>query len=169
MKIEKLSDDKLIVFLNNYYLKKHNISLKDNLEKCFKNLFLELNDFYDIEIKGFYNITIYQDSLFGIVLEIEKDDLDFYGFYDDHIDMKIKIMKKEKFIFCLDKYALLDNSLLNFCKLYFYKNKFYVVPKKTISNINIGKLLENSEMLYGISALKILNKAHLINSKKLFV
>lgn len=169
MKIEKLNDDKLIVFLNNYYLKKNNISLKNNLEKHFKNLFMILNDCYDIEIKGFYNITIYQDYLFGIVLEMEKEELDFYSFYDDHIDMKIKIMKKEKFVFCVDKFALLDNKLLKECKLGVYKNKFYIIPKRTITEINKGFILENTQMIYGDLAYKILNTITIFNSKKVFV
>ena len=169
MKVEKLDDGKLIVFLNNLYLKKNSFSLKNNLEKYFKNLFIKLNEFYDIEIKGFYDINIYQDNLFGIVLELEKEDLDFYGFYDDHIDMKIRIMKKEKFIFQLDQFSMLNKTILDYCKIYKYKNKFYVVPKRTTDDINIGFILENSKIIYGEEAYRIINKASIINNKKLFV
>lgn len=169
MKVEKLDDGKLIVFLNNLYLKKNSFSLKNNLEKYFKNLFIKLNEFYDIEIKGFYNINIYQDNLFGIILEMDKEDLDFYGFYDDHIDMKIKIMKKEKFLFALDKFSMLNKDILDYCKIYKYNSNFYVIPKRTVSDINIGFILENSKIIYGEDAYKIINKAKLINNKKLFV
>lgn len=169
MKIEKLDDDNLIVFLNNLYLKKNSFTLKNNLEKYFKSLFIKLNEFYDIEIKGFYNINIYQDKLFGIILEIKKEDLDFYSYYDDHIDMKIRIMKKEKFVFVLDKFSMLNKNILDYCKIYKYNNSFYVIPKKTISDVNIGIILENSKILYGEDAYKIINKAKLINNKKLFV
>lgn len=169
MKLEKLDDDKLIVFLNNIYLKKNGFSLKNNLEKYFKNLFLKLNEFYNIEIKGFYDVTIYQDNLFGIILKLKKEDLDFYSYYDDHIDMKIKIMKKEKFIFKLNKFGMIDNNILKDCKLYVLKKDFYIVPKRTISNINFSYILENSDILYGEDSLKIITKARLINSKKVFV
>ena len=169
MKIEKLDDDNLIVFLNNLYLKKNSFTLKNNLEKYFKSLFIKLNEFYDIEIKGFYNINIYQDKLFGIILEIKKEDLDFYSYYDDHIDMKIRIMKKEKFVFVLDKFSMLNKNILDYCKIYKYNNSFYVIPKKTISDVNICIILENSKILYGEDAYKIINKAKLINNKKLFV
>lgn len=169
MKVERLTDDKLIVFLNKIYLKKNNFSLKNNLEKYFKNLFIKLSEFYDIEIKGFYDITIYQDYSFGVILEIVKEDLDLYGYYDDHIDMKIKIMKKEKIMFCLDRLGLVDSKTLNCCRLYFYQDKFYIVPKRTITDINMGIILENSKILYGEKVLKILNKAHLLNSKKVFI
>lgn len=169
MKVEKLDDDKLIVFLNNYYLKKNNFSLKNNLEMYFKNLFLKLSEFYDITIKGFYDITIYQDNLFGVILDIKKEDIDFYSYYDDHIDMKIKIMKKEKFIFKLDKFSILDNKVLQYCKLYILKNDLYIIPKKTINDIILGMLLESSTILYGEDSYKVINNARLINSKKVFV
>ena len=169
MKVEKLDDDKLIVFLNNFYLKKNSFSLKNNLEKYFKELFIKLNQFYDIEIKGFYDISIYQDNLFGIILEIEKEDLNFYSYYDDHIDMKIRIMKKERFLFELDKFSLLNKEVFNYCKTYVYKNNFFIIPKRTISDVNIGFILENSKIIYGEDACKIINKASVINNKKLFV
>ncbi len=169
MKVEKLDDDKLIVFLNNIYLKKNNFTLKNNVEKYFKNLFLKLSEVYDIKIKGFYDITIYQDNLFGVILEINKEDIDFYGYYDDHIDMKIKIMKKEKFVFKLDRFSMIDSSVLNYCKLYGFKKDLYIVPKKTISDLSLALLLENSKIIYGEEAYKIINHAHLIRSKKVFV
>lgn len=169
MKVEKLDDGKLIVFLNNLYLKKNSFSLKNNLEKYFKSLFIKLNEFYDIEIKGFYDINIYQDNLFGIILKLEKGDLDFYDFYDDHIDMKIRIMKKEKFVFKLDKFSMLNKEILDYCRIYQYNNSFYVIPKRTLNDINIGFILENSKIIYGEDAYKIINKAKLINNKKLFV
>lgn len=169
MKVEKLDDGRLIVFLNNLYLKKNSFSLKNNLEKYFRNLFIKLNEFYEIEIKGFYNINIYQDNLFGIILELEKEDLDFYEFYDDHIDMKIRIMKKEKFLFRLDQFSMLNKSVLDYCKIYKYNNNFYIIPKRTTSDINIGFIIENSKIVYGEEAYKIINKAYLINNKKLFV
>lgn len=169
MKIEKLDDDKLIVFLNKIYLKKNNFSLKNNLEKYFKYLFLKLNEFYNIEIKGFYDITIYQDNLFGIILEIKKEDIDFYSYYDDHIDMKIRIMQKEKFLFALDKFSMIDSSILNYCKLYVFKNNLYVIPKKTITDLALAIILENSILLYGEESQKIMNGARLINNKKVFV
>lgn len=169
MKVEKLDDGKLIVFLNNFYLKKNSFSLKNNLEKYFKSLFIKLNQYYDIEIKGFYDINIYQDNLFGIILKLEKEDLNFYEFYDDHIDMKIRIMKKEKFLFKLDKFYLLNKNVLDYCKIYEYDNSFYVIPKKTVGDINMGFILENSKIIYGEEAYKIINKAKLINNKKLLV
>lgn len=169
MKVEKLDDDKLIVFLNNIYLKKNNFILKNNIEKYFKDLFLKLNEFYDIKINGFYDIKIYQDKLFGIILELKKEDIDFYGYYDDHIDMKIKIMNKEKFVFKLDKFNIIDSSIFRYCKLYILKNNLYIVPKKTISDILLGFLLENSTIIYGEEAYKIINRARLICSKKVFV
>ena len=39
MKLEKLCDDNLIVFLNKFYINKFKLSIRDNLEECFKKLF----------------------------------------------------------------------------------------------------------------------------------
>ena len=58
MKLEKLSDDNLIVFLNRFCADKYGFSIKDNLEDCFRTFFKILNNNYNIEISGYYDIKI---------------------------------------------------------------------------------------------------------------
>ena len=79
MKLEKLNDGNLIVFLNKFNLNKSTLSIKDNLEEYFKNLFKILNNYYNIEIKGYYDISIYEDNIYGFIIDIKREDMDFYG------------------------------------------------------------------------------------------
>lgn len=169
MKIEKLNDDSLIVFLNKFYIEKNNFSLKNNLENYFKKIFKILNDCYSIEIIGYYNIRIYRDKIYGYVLEMNKEDLDFYNYYDTHIDMKITISNFDRFVFKLNSNSLLEKRLLNFCYLIKYDKDIYLIPKKTITQYYLGNLIENCKIIYGSKAREILENSERINSKYIFV
>lgn len=169
MKLEKLSDDSLIVFLNKFYIDKYKFSIKDNLEDYFRNLFKILNNYYNIEITGYYDIKIYQDNIYGFILDIRREDLDFYGYYDDHIDMKISILKDNKFIFKIDDCSLIGDSVLKYCYLLKDNKSLYFVPKKTINQYCLGYVIENCKIIYGTKANEILNRGEYINTSKVFV
>ena len=92
-----VNDDKLIIYMTNKYLKYKNIDNIDKIEEYFKDIFLILRDNYNILIRGFYNIDVYIDKRYGIILELKKEELDF-DYYEDQIDMKITFhYKKSKF------------------------------------------------------------------------
>lgn len=169
MKLEKLSDGNLIVFLNKFNIDKYKLSVKDNLEEYFRNLFKVLDYYYNIEFNGYYDIKIYQDSIYGFILDIKREDIDFYGYYEDHIDMKISILKDNKFIFKIDDYSLIDNGVLKYCYLLKDYKNLYFVPKKTINQYYLGYVIENSQIIYGTKANEILNRGEYINTSKVFV
>lgn len=169
MKLEKLSDDNLIVFLNHFCVDKYKFSVQDNLEDCFKNFLKRLNKYYNIETNGYYDIKIYQDNIYGFVLDIKKEDVDFYGYYDDHIDMKISILKDNKFVFKIDDYSLISKDILKCCCLLREDKSLYIVPQKTISPYCLGYIIENCRIIYGMKASEILNRGEYINTSKIFV
>lgn len=169
MKIEKLNEGNFIVFLNKLYLKNNKFELKQNLERYFKNLFKKLNQFYGIEVLGYYNIKIYCDKIYGYILDIKKEDLDFYDYYDDHIDMRIEMSDSEKFIFKIMDHSVLKKDTLNYCHILKYKHNLYLVPKKTINQYILGKIIENCIFIYGKSSKQILLNAKEIKIKQVFV
>ena len=169
MKLEKLSDDNLIVFLNSFCVDKYKFSIKDNLEDSFRNFLKRLNKYYNIETNGYYDIKIYQDNIYGFILDIKKEDIDFYGYYDDHIDMKISILKDNKFVFEIDDYSLVDKDVLKDCHLLKQNKSLYFVPKQTINQYHLGYIVENCKIIYGTDANEILNRGEYINTNKVFV
>ena len=143
MKIEKY-DNKYIIYLNKDY-KKINIKDKINIENDFRELFLNLRKNYNIKLVGYYNIYIYENKYYGLVIEIENEDLEYYDYFDDELDMKITILENQTFIYeilndlkeILSKYNIIKN-----------KDKLYVKLDNDISNIEMGILLENSKIIY---------------------
>lgn len=169
MKIEKLNDDNFIVFLNKLYLDSNQFELKKDFEINFKKLFSILNKFYNIEIIGYYDIKIYCDKIYGYVLNIKKEELDFYDYYDDHIDMKITINNNQKFIFRVNNSSVLDESVLKFCHLIKTDKQVYLIPKKTISQQKLGNVIENCTIIYGPIAEAIIKNSKAIKTKQVFV
>ena len=108
-------EDNLILYLNNEYLKYKNYSIS-KIEDNFKSIFETLKYCYNIEIKGYYDIDIYIDEAYGIIIEMKKENLEFD--YDDQIDMRISI-HKQPFLYQID-----DIYINN--KIYKYKNKYYI-------------------------------------------
>lgn len=169
MKLEKLNDDNLIVFLNKFYIDKYKFSLDKNLEECFKELFKVLSAYHGVEISGYYNISVYQDNIYGCILCIEREDIDFYNYYDDHIDMKISIVKNNRFIFKVNDNSVIDKRLLKYIYLIIDNNDIYLMPKRTISQYDLGRIIENSKIIFGAKANDILDRCKYINTSKVFV
>ncbi len=143
MKIEKY-DNKYIIYLNKDY-KKINIKDKINIENDFRELFLNLRKNYNIKLVGYYNIYIYENKYYGLVIEIENEDLEYYDYFDDELDMKITILENQTFI-----YEILNDSkeILSKYNIIKNKDKLYVKLDNDISNIEMGILLENSKIIY---------------------
>ena len=127
MKIEYT--DKLVIYINNKYLENKNIDF-NNIESCLKEICESLNENYKIKLKGLYNIDIYIDTNYGIVLELEKEDLDIDDYFDQ-IDMQI-IIHKEKFLLEINNLDSFYNH-----KIYIYRNKYY----SDYLNIEMGNLI----------------------------
>jgi len=137
MKIIINNEDSFILFFNDL----NNINL-DNYEE-FKEVFLKLKKYYNINIYGFYNVIVYIDKYYGKILKIDKDnELDL--FYKQ-VDMNI-VIKNENFLYKINDYFFINN--LNNFNIYFYNNDFYLEIKKEIKNNEIYSLIENSEIIF---------------------
>ena len=71
-------EDKIIIYIKKRTIKDINFDSVDELEDYFRELLLKLKNIYNVKINGFFNIRVYIDNLFGIVLEIEKENIDCY-------------------------------------------------------------------------------------------
>ena len=91
MKIEKISENSFNVYLNKFYLKNSDLETKTDLEEYFKSFFLTLKKYYHISMEGFYVIQVYQDSYYGMVLHIVKEDFEYFDL--EVVDMRIRLKK----------------------------------------------------------------------------
>lgn len=154
MKIEK-KDNNLVVFLN-HKLAPQNIKNKIELEKNFQKIFNKLNDIYSLELNGSYEIDLYENKEYGIILEIKKEELEYFDYYDG-IDMHINISKYNDIIYK-------TNNIMKDTNIYEYKGEIYIEPINIDFN-KLGQIIENSEIIYGEKAYNIKKKSKKLNIK----
>lgn len=134
----------LTIFLNNLYLKDINLNKKEVIEIFLNELTNKLKFYYDITLKGFINVWLYLDKNYGLVIKIEKEELEYFD-YNEALDMNIKI-KEVSFLYELKE--VLNKTFLNKFIIYKYRDNFYLKPKQKLSDIDMGILLENTKIIY---------------------
>ena len=139
MKIE-LNQDITIIYLKKEIMGLLDFNNVDSLEEYLRKLICNLKNIYNIDIKGFYNIKIYIDNLYGAILELEAEDLD-YGDYFNQIEMRI-IPIYTDFLYQIDDY------LFNLGKLYLYKNNIYLKANKDISYKDYIRVMDYAKIVY---------------------
>ena len=134
----------LTIFLNNLYLKDINLNKKEVIEKFLNELTNKLKFYYDVTLKGFINVWLYLDKNYGLVIKIEKEELEYFD-YNEALDMNIKV-KEVSFLYELKE--VLNKTFLNKFIIYKYRDNFYLKPKQKLSDIDMGILLENTKIIY---------------------
>ncbi|MBE6139080.1 MAG: hypothetical protein E7174_01045 [Firmicutes bacterium] len=142
-----------IRFIDNFtldiYIKKElidNIDFnnKDDLEKYLKKLFKTLKNKYDIVIEGFYDINVYVDKYYGVVFHLEKEDLDYYDYYKNQVDMRIMTINTE-FLYLVED---IPYYILNKVNVLIENKEIYLKIKENLTKLEMMKLLENSKVVY---------------------
>ena len=158
MRVDINSDEEIIVFLSKSYIPELNFIDRKKTEIYFKNLFRKLSKNYNIETNGFYDVNVYINNYYGYVLEIIIDNMDYYTYFGNQIDMKINIIKDNDFLYEID-FLYLEPSFLKFCDIYKSGKYLYLKIKKDIDNITLGRILERSNIVYGEESKKILKES----------
>ena len=141
MKIIINDDINMIIFLNNEYLK-IDFNNIDELEDYFKDLFLTLKNIYNIKLNGFYYIEVFVDKNYGVILELEKEELEYIDYYDNQVDMRVTVNDSE-FMYLINDYDLND-----IMEIYSFQNNLYGKLKKQINSIKMGEILEKGKIIY---------------------
>ena len=144
-------DDDIDIYLSKPYLK--NIDLNDI--KVIKKIIKKINKKYDIDLYGFIEVKIYIDKNYGVIINIKKEELEYFDYFNDEIEMNIEIIN-DSFLYKINNIYI--NSKI---KTYKYKDSLYISIDK-IDNINLGKIIETSEIIYGDKAKKIIEKNNII-------
>ena len=148
MKVEIISKDKLLIYINNIFFKDENLKDKEKIIKWVKNYIIKLKNNYNINIRGFYKVRVFPNKKVGTFVEMEKLDEDDY----DNIELRIIVDYKERLFFKFNDYFDIPNN----CKYIYYDNFYYV----EIENIkeNILNFIEMGEIVCERSIAEIFYK-----------
>lgn len=169
MKLERIDENTIIVFLNRLKQEDKFVLSSMYLENYFRSLFKILKNQYKLDINGYYSICLYQDYTYGAVICIKKEFVDYFDSFNNQVDMKIEIEKDVPILYEVDDMSIINEEIYSYLYVYFYQDKVYIKPKKTISQINLGRIIENSTIIYGEICKEILKKGKLIKSKYIFI
>lgn len=140
MKVEMLSDKIIVYLLDN---KKYNED--SDIKKILIKVFDNLEKYYDITFTSDYNLDLYINRYYGMILEIKENE-DFI--YDDIVNLKLNVLRDTLFLYEVDD----PLEYINY-EIYYYNDKFYVNAKR--EDIN---LIENSNLVYGDIVYKIIGR-----------
>ena len=160
MKIINLDENCMTIFLNNYYFKSEETDIKKDLEGYFRNLFLKLQKYYDINISGYYNIDVYIDDNYGIIINLKKEEVEYFDYFDNQIDMRI-VLKNNKFLYEISDIFNINN--IKDCDIYLYKDKCYIDLKNNINSML--EIIEFVNIIYDDSVDKIRNSKRITIDK----
>ena len=161
MHVEIIDEFALNIYIPNRKVKQINFEIRDEIEFYFKKIFNDLKEIYNIEIKGYYNINVYKDKYYGIVMELIKEEIDYIDFLDNQVEMNIKVVPKE-FFYKIEDIFFIDNILKEKIQLYNYKNNIYIKIIDSLSDISMAKLLEFSTLIYNESINNIIKKGKIL-------
>lgn len=135
----EIDDDIYKIFLNDFEIKKIDVSSEKSLERAIREVILRLRSKYNIVLKGLYDVSIFIKEGFFAYIVIEK--INTFLFSEKDIDLRIKIILNSKFYFKTFDYDTVK-SLQN---VYFYNGQYYT----DVSNLkNINKYIEFGEVIY---------------------
>ena len=140
MKVEMLSNTIIVYLLDN---KKYNED--SDIKKILINVFDNLEKYYNITFTSDYNLDLYINRYYGMILEITENE-DFI--YDDIVNLKLNVLRDTLFLYEVDD----PLEYINY-EIYYYNDKFYVNAKR--EDIN---LIENSNLVYGDIVYKIIGR-----------
>ena len=144
MSIKFIDNLTLDIYIKKELIDNIDFNSKDDLEKYLKNLFKTLKNKYNIVIEGFYDITVYKDKYYGVIFHLEKDDVEYYDYFKNQVDMRIITIDIE-FLYLVDD---IPSNLLEKVNVLIHDNEIYLKIKKELTKLEMMKLLEISKVVY---------------------
>lgn len=143
-------DDDIVIFI--YKKLEIDITNKEDLENYIKEIIINLKKQYHKKISGFYNIKIYHNNNYGLIIKMEKEDT--IDLFPELIDIKVEINYDSKIYLKIKDFFLIKEYTK---EIYYYDNNFYI-DINNLTNKEIIKLSEFYEITYGKEYEKIENK-----------
>lgn len=150
--------DMIVLYLNKMYIISLDFTDKEATEKYMKRLLTKISSKYDIEIDGYYVVNLYVDMNYGVVIEIIKEELEYLDYFSNQIEINTKVVEGS---FLYEVYNV-DFSLLKKFVVYKIKDKLYLRVKENLSDLEMGRVLEGADIIYGAEANEIIKKAKIV-------
>lgn len=150
-------DNAIKVYINKRYLKNIDIKNREDINSLIK----KISDKYDIDLKGYLKIVIHSDKNYGIIIEITKEDIDYFDCFTIEIESDIEIVE-ESFLYEIE--GFFDTEDLTGYQIYNYKGEIYIEPN-TYKESQIDRIIEKVKIIYGTKARKIKEKAQIIKTE----
>lgn len=144
MSIKYIDELTFDIYIKKEFINNINFNKQEDIEGYLKEVFKKLNQKYNIIMEGFYNINIYRDKYYGIVLHIEKEELEYYEYYKNQVEMRI-ISIETDFMYLVNDIPL---NIINKIDIENKDNNIYIKLKEELTNIEMMKLMEFSEIVY---------------------
>lgn len=152
-----MDDDLIILYLNRFYIESIDFSDKESLQKYLKKLLLKLQDNYSLEFNGYYNITLYVDKNYGVIIEVKKEELEYLDYFGNSLEINTKILE-DSFLYEVNDIDFNDDYLV-----YILNDHVYIKFKKNISNVSMGFIIENvNRIIYGKESKRIIKRAKIV-------
>lgn len=152
-----MDDDLIILYLNRFYIESIDFSDKESLQKYLKKLLLKLQDNYSLEFNGYYNITLYVDKNYGVIIEVKKEELEYLDYFGNSLEINTKILE-DSFLYEVNDIDFNDDYLV-----YILNDHVYIKFKKNISNVSMGFIIENvNRIIYGKETKRIIKRAKIV-------
>jgi hypothetical protein len=156
MKIEYLNDYNFYIYLNKNYISDLEIKNRECVEKYFKKMFLNLKNNHHLDIYGYYNIKVYVNNNYGLIIDVLKLSNDYFKMPSNKVDMKIMIDYDSIFLYELDDYFFIDKYKDNIKNIYYKDGKYYVELNDDVDELFYFNLLEHSNIIFNDNAYEIM-------------
>lgn len=144
MSIKFIDNLILDIYIKRELINNIDFNSKDDLEKYLKKLFKILKNKYEVTIEGFYDITVYIDKFYGVIFHLEKEDIDYYDYFKNQVDMRL-ITKDTEFMYLVDD---IPEYLINKVNVCVKGDNIYLKIKEKLNDLEMMKLIENSKLVY---------------------
>ena len=136
----------LDIYLKKEIIQNVNFKDKDSIEKYLKKLFQKLKEKYDLIIEGYYQVKRYIDEYYGIIIHLEKEDIDYLDYFKNQVDMRI-IVENINFYYLVND---IPNDIIKKVDIINKNNNVYLKIKNELTKLEMMILLENSSIVYDI-------------------
>lgn len=144
MSIKFIDNLTLDIYIKKELIDNIDFNNKEDLQKYLKKLFKILKNKYNVTIEGFYNITVYIDKYYGVIFHLKKEDLDYYDYFKNQVDMRIITINTE-FLYLIEDIPF---NILNKVNIFIKNNMLYLKIKEDLNSLELMNLLENSKVVY---------------------
>lgn len=156
MKVEYIDENNFYIYLNKYYLPDLEIDNKPCVEEYFKKMFLSLKNNHHLDIYGYYNIRVYVNKQYGIIIDVFKLSNDYFKMSGNKVDMKIMIDSDNKFLYEIDDYFYISKYKKYIKNIYIKDGKYYVELRDNVDDGFYLHLIEHSNIIFNDYAYEIL-------------